>query len=75
MVDDRDRVYVADRSNYRIQVIAPDGTFEAAIAAGYVGLGRRAIIGPLAWAPGSLYTADRYHHVVLRHDLEASAAR
>ena len=75
VVDNVDRVYVADRSNYRIQVIAPDGTFEPAIAAGYVSLGRRAIIGPLAWAPGSLYTADRYHHVVLRHDLQAVEVR
>jgi tripartite motif-containing protein 71 len=75
VVDDRDRVYVADRSNYRIQVIAPDGTFEPAIAAGYVSAGRRAIIGPLAWAPGSLYTADAFHHVVLRHDLAPRTER
>ena len=75
VVDEHDRVYVADRSNYRVQVIDPDGAFVDAIEVGYVGMGKRAIIGPLAWAPGTLYAADAFNHVVLRMDLRARQAR
>ena len=74
VVDDRDRVYVADRSNYRVQATGPDGVFVDAIDVGYVGAGKRAIIGPLAWGPGALYAADTFNHVV-RMDLEARQGR
>ena len=75
VADDRDRIYVADRSNHRVQVIGPDGAFTDLIEVGYVRPGTRAIIGPLAWAAGTLYAADTFNHVVLRLDLEARANR
>ena len=74
-VDSQGSVYVADRSNYRVQVIGPNGAFVDAIEVGYVGVGKRAIIGPLAWASGSLYAADSFNHVVPRMDLKARQAR
>ena len=33
VVDEHDRVYVADLSNYRVQVIGPDGAFVDALKA------------------------------------------
>lgn len=74
-VDAAGFLYVADTDNHRVQVIGADGAFVDAIEVGYVGMGKRAIVGPLAWASGVLYAADAFNHVVLRMDLRARQAR
>lgn len=74
VVDQTDRIYVADTYNHRVQVFAPDGRFLQAF--GMEGAQRGALLRPkgLAWGPNHLlYVTDTGNHRIQAFDQSGDA--
>jgi DNA-binding beta-propeller fold protein YncE len=74
VVDQTNRIYVADTYNHRVQVFTPDGRFLQAF--GMEGTQRGALLRPkgLAWGPNHLiYVADTGNHRIQAFDQSGDA--